>query len=237
MTRVAGVHRDSRFFILNILKNYKNTKESVDFKRVILSCLSSNGGHRLMATIAVKENSRIGEVFTSNEGHEFKIIEYKGAWDVVIQFLDSHGYTKKVQYSKCKNGEVKNPFHPSVHGVGYLGVMSNGEVPKVCDNGKQTREYATWRNMLKRCYDFQSLERNPTYQGCIVVERWHSFSNFLEDMPKIENYPLWLNNPNQGISLDKDLKCKGDKVYSLETCCFLTRSDNAKEVSNRQSGK
>ena len=188
-----------------------------------------------MATIAVKENSRIGEVFTSNEGHEFKIIEYKGAWDVVIQFLDSHGYTKKVQYSKCKSGEIKNPFHPSVHGVGYLGVMSNGKIPKVSENGKQTREYATWRNMLKRCYDFQSLERNPTYQGCSVVERWHSFSNFLEDMPKIENYPLWLNNPNQGISLDKDLKCKGDKVYSLETCCFLTRSDNAKEVRNRQS--
>ena len=204
---------------------------------MILSCLSSDGGHRLMATIAVKENSRIGEVFTSNEGHEFKIIEYKGAWDVVIQFLDSHGYTKKIQYNKCKSGEVKNPFYPSVHGVGYLGVMSNGEVPKVSYNGKQTREYATWRNMLKRCYDFQSLERNPTYQACSVVERWHSFSNFLEDMPKIENYPLWLNNPNQGISLDKDLKCKGDKVYSLETCCFLTRSDNAKEVRNRQSGE
>ena len=54
-------------------------------------------------------------------------------------------------------------------------------------------------------------------------------------MPKIENYFLWLNNPNQGVSLDKDLKCKGNKVYSLETCCFLTRSDNAKEVRARQS--
>ncbi len=190
-----------------------------------------------MTTIAVKENSRIGEVFTSNEGYEFKIIGYKGACDVTIQFLDSHEYAKKVPYTRCKTGQIKNPFHPSVHGIGYLGTMSNGEVPKVSENGKQTREYATWRNMLKRCYDPKSLKRNPTYMGCSVVERWHSFSNFLEDMPKIENYFFWLNNPNQGISLDKDFKCKGNKVYSLETCCFLTRSDNTKEVRNRESGE
>lgn len=181
------------------------------------------------------KHKRVGEVFTSNEGYEFKITEYKGAGNVTIQFLDSHEYTKKVQYSKCKSGEVKNPFHRSVHNIGYLGIMSNGILPKVSENGIQTREYATWRNMLKRCYDPKSLERNPTYKGCEVCKRWHSFSNFLEDMPNIENYLLWLNNPNQGISLDKDLKCKGNKVYSLETCCFLTRSDNAKEMKARQS--
>lgn len=179
---------------------------------------------------------RVGEVFPSNEGSKFKIIEYKGACDVTIQFLDSHKYTKKVTYTRCKTGQIKNPFHPSVHGIGYLGVMSNGEMPKVSENGKQTREYTTWRNMLKRCYDPQSLERNPTYKGCSVWERWHSFNNFLEDMPKIDNYILWLNNPNQGIALDKDSKVKGNKVYSLETCCFLTHSENSKEARNRQRG-
>ena len=180
------------------------------------------------------KHKRVGEVFTSNEGYEFKIIEYKGAWDVTIQFLDSHRYTKKVQYSKCKTCQIKNPFHPSVHGIGYLGVMSNGEIPKVSENGIQTREYTTWRNMLKRCYDPKSLERNPTYKGCSVWEHWHSFSNFLKDMSKIENYILWLNNPNQGIALDKDSKVKENKVYSLETCCFLTHSENSKEARNRQ---
>ena len=108
------------------------------------------------------KHKRVSEVFTSNEGSKFKIIEYKGACDVTIQFLDSHKYTKKVTYTRCKTGQIKNPFHPSVHGIGYLGVMSNGEIPKVSENGKQTREYATWRNMLKRCYDPQCLERNPT---------------------------------------------------------------------------
>lgn len=163
--------------------------------------------------------SRIGQAFTTNEGCTVIVTDYKGATDVTVQFLDEHGAYKKTTWDNCRKGALKNPFHPSVHGVGYLGATSERT---------DTREYVLWRNMIKRCYDPISLKNDPTYQWCTVDPRWHCFSNFLEDLPHIENYELWRDNPNQGISLDKDYKCTGDKVYSLNTCCFLTRSENAK---------
>lgn len=79
--------------------------------------------------------TRVGEVFTSNEGCEFVIIEYNGATNVVIEFCDKHKARVHTQYGSCRNGKVKNPYHPSVYGKGYLGLMSDGSRPKVSENG------------------------------------------------------------------------------------------------------
>ena len=136
-------------------------------------------------------------------------------------------------YSKCESGY---PYHKSVCGVGCLGLMSDGTRPRTKINGKRTREYEVWKSMLNRCYSEKSLKRNPTYKDCYVCDRWLCFANFLEDLPLIEGYELWRDNPNQRISLDKDLKQQGikNKVYSLETCCFISSSDNNKERNKRK---
>ena len=44
-------------------------------------------------------------------------------------------------------------------------------------------------------------------------------------MPLIENWDenLFINNK---IFIDKDLKCKDNKVYSLKTCIFLSSYEN-----------
>ena len=123
----------------------------------------------------------------------------------------------------------------SVYGIGILGTFKDGSKPKTSENGKHTREYILWKHMLERCYSNKCHERQPTYKGCQVSDRWLVFSNFLEDLPLIENYELWRDNPNTGVSLDKDSKVQGNKVYSLETCCFISRSDNVKE-SRRRNG-
>ena len=120
-----------------------------------------------------------------------------------------------------------------VYGMGELGLMKDGSKPKTRTNGKHTREYVLWSNMLKRCYSERYQKRKPTYKDCSVCDRWLVFANFLEDLPLIENYELWRDNPNTGVSLDKDSKVKGNKVYSLNTCKFVSRSDNSKECIER----
>jgi len=77
--------------------------------------------------------------------------------------------------------------------------------------------YRTWTSMLNRCYSSKSQEIRPTYKGCSVSEEWLSFSNFRRWMEKQE----W-----EGMQLDKDLLFEGNKVYSAETCIFVTRGVN-----------
>ena len=120
-----------------------------------------------------------------------------------------------------------------VYGIGTLGTFKDGSKPTTSENGKQTREYILWRSMIQRCYDEKFHESNPTYKDCTVCERWLVFANFLEDLTLIEDYELWRDNPNTGVSLDKDSKVQGNKIYSLETCKFVNKSDNSKERNER----
>lgn len=89
------------------------------------------------------------------------------------------------------------------------------------------RLYKIWGAMIRRCYSPKSLEKNPYYKECSVCERWLRLSNFVEDVVKITNYDLWLNN--KGIyALDKDIKSNGKcKIYCLENCMFVTATENS----------
>ena len=121
----------------------------------------------------------------------------------------------------------------SVCGIGELGVMKDGSTPKTKENGKHTREYTLWTNMLRRCYSDKFHEKYPTYKDCTVCDRWLVFANFLEDLPLIEGYELWKNG--NGYCLDKDIKQQGikNKVYSLDTCKFINNRNNIDERMKR----
>lgn len=77
--------------------------------------------------------------------------------------------------------------------------------------------YSAWGSMLTRCYGKSLHKRRPTYVGCSVAEVWRSFMKFRSWMMQQE----WL-----GKDLDKDLLVYGNKVYSPETCCFISRQVN-----------
>lgn len=178
-------------------------------------------------------NNRIGERFTTNEGYMVEIIEYNNCDDLWVQFQDEYKTIKHTAYSCCRNGGIRNPYHPSVYNIGRLGLMSDGSKPRVKDkNNKITREYRTWNDMIRRCYD----GKHSSYEDATVCERWLIFANFLEDIKYIEGYELWLNHPNERISLDKDVKGNGSKLYCLENCCFITSSANSIEANNRTKG-
>ena len=77
--------------------------------------------------------------------------------------------------------------------------------------------YRAWKDMLTRCYSSKFQEKKPTYIGCSVSEEWLRFSNFKRWMDKQDF---------EGKQLDKDLLFAGNKVYSGETCIFVTSTVN-----------
>ena len=92
-------------------------------------------------------------------------------------------------------------------------------------NGKQKRKlvwycpyYRTWKNMLKRCYYTKLQERQPTYKGCSVSDEWLRFSNFKRWM-EVQDWEC--------KQLDKDLLFSGNRVYSAETCVFVSSIVNS----------
>jgi hypothetical protein len=77
--------------------------------------------------------------------------------------------------------------------------------------------YQKWVNMIKRCYCEKAVSKNKTYDGCTVCDEWLLFSNF----------SAWYElNYIDGYDLDKDLKYKGNKVYSTGTCLFIPSTLN-----------
>ena len=157
----------------------------------------------------------------TNEGYEIEIIEYRGYYNCIIKLYTDENKTSFLLVDKplkiFKKGEIKNPYHKSVMGVGFVG---EGLYKPSKDN-KDTKEYTRWYCMLRRCYDKKYQEKHPTYKGCTVDERWHNFQVFAEWHER--NYNL---ETMQGWHLDKDIVCKECKIYSPETCMFLPKEIN-----------
>lgn len=174
---------------------------------------------------------RVGKRFVNKYGSPFTVIKYVSSSEVYIRFDNS--WEMKTTWNNLE--KAKSPFCKSIHGVGYLGVDRDGIPTKPSINGKNTREYECWYNMIARCHSEIELERNPTYNKVSICERWYNYSWFLEDLPLIENYELWRDNPNSGITLDKDVKQVGveHKIYSVETCKFVSRAESSSEMAIR----
>ena len=156
----------------------------------------------------------VGRVYKSLNSGDFKVLKYNGARDVEIQFV-STSFETSVELGNIRNGKVKDPYIPSVFGVGIVGT----EYP-INEGGVLTKEYVLWTGMLERCYSDTYKKKRPTYEGCEVSENFKYYEYFYE----------WCNKQigfgNQGWHLDKDLLIKGNKVYSENTCVFLPREIN-----------
>ena len=80
------------------------------------------------------------------------------------------------------------------------------------------KDYEIWRGMFARCYSSKKQVRDPSYIGCSVDPRWHKFTEFQK----------WFGTQDhEGKQLDKDILVVGNKVYSPETCCFVTNDINS----------
>ena len=156
----------------------------------------------------------VGKVFKSLNSGDFKVLKYNDAKDVEVQFLNT-GFESTVQLGHIRNGKVKDPYSPSVYGVGILGTKYPIGV-----SGVITKEYELWCHMLERCYSDAYKKKKPTYEGCEVSNNFKSYEYFYE----------WCHNQIgfgiEGFELDKDLLIKGNKVYSEDSCVFLHKDIN-----------
>ena len=151
----------------------------------------------------------VGKVCKSKSSGDFKILKYNDARNVEVQFLKT-GFETSATLGNIKGGCVKDPYLPSVYGIGVLGTKYPSKV-----NGVITKEYSLWMNMLRRCYSDKYQKKYPTYEDCEVSDNFKSFEYFYE----------WCNKQvgfdNKDWQLDKDLLIKGNKVYSENTCVFI----------------
>ena len=101
----------------------------------------------------------VGKVFKSTSSGDFKILKYNDKENVEIQFLNT-GYETVAQLGHIRNGKVKDPYSPSVFGVGIVGNKYPSKV-----NGFKTKEYTLWCNVLGRCYSDGFKKKQPTYES------------------------------------------------------------------------
>ena len=169
----------------------------------------------------------VGKVCKSNLSGDFKIVKYNDTANVEIQFLNT-GYETAVRLVCIKNGEVKDPYSPSVCGVGILGTKYPSKV-----NGRNTNEYMLWHSMLVRCYSDKSKKKHPTYEGCEVSDNFKNYEYFYEWC----HNQIGFGNDGNGnpFQLDKDLLIKGNKVYNESTCVFIPAEVNTLLVKSTAS--
>ena len=160
----------------------------------------------------------VGKVYKSLNSGDFTILKYNGSKDVEIQFINT-GYRKVAEMKEVRSGEIKDPYLPSVYGVGVLGTKYPTKV-----NGVKTKEYVLWQSMLQRCYSDSSKKRRPTYEGCEVSDNFKNYEYFYEWCNKQIGFT---NEGNENpFHLDKDLLIKGNKVYSEDSCVFIPAEIN-----------
>ena len=161
----------------------------------------------------------VGKVCKSKLSGDFKVLKYNDYYEVEIQFINT-GYETVTRLDCIRNGEVKDPYLPSVFGVGVLGTKYPSRV-----NGVLTKDYVLWNNMLERCYSDTYKNKRPTYKDCEVSENFKYYECFYEWC----HNQIGFDNDGNGnpFQLDKDLLVKGNKVYSENVCVFLPQEINS----------
>ena len=160
---------------------------------------------------------RTGEENINTFGSKMIIKAYRNRMDIDVYFPEYDWTFKNAKYQHFESGRMKCPYEKRYYGIGYLG---EGKY-KVKENGKTTKYFDVWFRMLQRCYDPKYQEKYPTYKGCKVEEYLLNFQHMGRWIE--ENY---YEVPGERMHLDKDILCKGNKIYSRETCIFVPHRIN-----------
>jgi hypothetical protein len=183
----------------------------------------------------------IGRQYSNSKGGVFEIlsktpIKSGDRCMYLVRFLNTGNHRLAYRHHITKgsvfdNGTKYTPLE--IERIG-CGISPKGEVfwtsgvgkhKASTGNGKHTKEYRTWYGMKKRCENMDG--EHSSYEKVTVCDRWHNFQNFCDDIIKLEGYSEWKNTDDL-YHLDKDLRQQGSecKVYSPETCVFITKTEN-----------
>lgn len=162
-------------------------------------------------------------ILSSNNYGDYKVLRYINTNNIEVEFLQTK--TKlTVTLNSIRRGTLRDPYYPSVYGVGYFGVGKYSSRPE--SKGPQSTCYKRWKEMIGRCYN-KTSSGYESYgaRGVTVCKEWLNFQNFAQ---------WWEENCyNEQYQLDKDVLNKNSKQYSPENCCFIPREINIMLTSRR----
>lgn len=110
----------------------------------------------------------------------------------------------------------------TVEGVGVVDVCFQISIKR-----QVVWQYQMWHSMIRRGCSSKKKMQCQTYKDVTVCAEWLSFGNFLEWVNKEVGY----KGKPDGMSLDKDIILRGNRIYSPETCSFVPQSINMVVIS------
>lgn len=164
-----------------------------------------------------QKRERLGEERLNKQGCLMKIVEYNKSYDIVVEFQDKRKTKVKSRYKDFIKGSIKNPYYPTIYGVGCIGTKYSAVV-----NGKVCKEYYTWKGMLKRCYSNKYKQRYSTHDNSTVCEEWLCYENFYDWIYEQSNAENFLKGSNW--ILNRKIIDKNNEIYSPEYCCLVPRN-------------
>lgn len=164
-----------------------------------------------------KKKLNIGKHYPSNNCGEVEVLENVSNRYWKVKFINT-GTEDSFREDAILAGCIRDKNAPLKLGIGSIGNVGTRHENK--------KYYGIWRDMLGRCYD-QNNKRYKANINVVVCKRWLCFENFLEDCPKIDGWDEQ-KFQNGEIVLDKDKKQRyqKNKVYSKDTCSWLSASEN-----------
>lgn len=206
---------------------YHRIKIGWTMEQVISTPKVKNGTHNLKYSI-------IGKTFQDRFGNDYVVEGFSHKQNSVSYYnvkFPGSGYKTTACSSHIRgvNGaHVFDRLHPTFAGVGMFGYAKQSDDPKL---------FTIWANMIDRCYNPNNhAYKNYGESGVTVCERWKRFDYFLEDVVKLPGYDAGRINKTD-LNIDKDTIDRSKMMYSPETCCFITRSENSTEANKRRWSK
>lgn len=162
------------------------------------------------------KDEKVGVKVVSTEGYTMECVDYNSYTDITVRFEDGHEV--KSTWHNFTKGSIKNVYHKSVYGVGYIG---EGDYSSKGYRTPKFPMYRSWISMMRRCYSDTDNPRDRAYKQCSVNSIWHNFQNFC----------LWYEYnyyeiEGETMCLDKDILVKGNKTYAPKTAVFVPESIN-----------
>ncbi len=162
-----------------------------------------------------KVKKHMDNIIYNSQGIGMKIIKQIDPKHIEIEFLDDTHYKTIILFNSYLDGNIINPYAPTVYGVGITGENVN------CDS----KEYEAWHGILRRCFDKKTKSKRHTYEKCTVCDEWLIYKNFYNWLHQQSNFEKWLYGERWAV--DKDIIFKGNKLYSPETCFLVPNRINA----------
>ena len=168
----------------------------------------------------------IGTIYNSNNHGPVRVLQKLGNTDFYEVEFTRTGTVKKFRSSQIIAGCIRDPYAKSVCGVACTGDIKT--------KGKFKPYYSIWHDMINRCYNPHD-KRASAYANATVAPEWLVFERFYEDVSSIDGFDDEKIR-NGELVLDKDSKQRGleRKVYSKDTCVWLTKAENNKIQDGQQ---